>query len=376
MISARHFGIKLGLENTVRLCEAMGHPESAFRVIHVAGTNGKGSVCAMLDVCLRAQGVRCGLFTSPHLIRFNERIRVNGEKIPDAAIDAGLERIRRLSEGLAPTFFEISTVLAFDYFASSGCDWVVLETGMGGRLDATNVVTPVVSVLTPIAMDHAEWLGDTIEAIASEKAGIIKPGVPVVTSPQEPGVRRVFAERAEAVGAPLRVVDRASFGGPVGLAGSHQRMNAALALEALAVAGRPSDGSALAAVSWPGRFQRVGDRLVVDGAHNPHASERLVTTWREEFGDARTEVIFGALADKDAAGMIAALEPIAERFVFVPVVGERGDDGVGFRSALPFRRVGSVDEALRGDWDRAVPRLATGSLYLVGDILRAIHIEV
>ncbi|MFM8364815.1 MAG: bifunctional folylpolyglutamate synthase/dihydrofolate synthase, partial [Verrucomicrobiota bacterium] len=181
-------GIKLGLENTHRLLAALDHPERKTKFLHVAGTNGKGSVCAMLDSVLRRAGFRTGLYTSPHLVDFRERVRVDGKMIPAEAVANGLSRLREAVRDWehGPTFFELSTVLALDHFAREGCEIVVLETGMGGRLDSTNAVTPLVSTITPVDLDHREWLGDTIEKIAFEKAGIIKPGIPVVCSPQHP----------------------------------------------------------------------------------------------------------------------------------------------------------------------------------------------
>ena len=181
--STRETNIKFGLEKTHRLLDALGRPEKNLRFLHVAGTNGKGSVCAMLDAILRRSGYKVGLFTSPHLMDFRERIRVDGKMISRSAAAEGLSRIKGAVEEWenGPTFFEIATILALDHFASQGCDFVVLETGMGGRLDSTNAVTPLVSVVTPIAMDHMSWLGDTLPEIAGEKAGIIKSGVPAVS---------------------------------------------------------------------------------------------------------------------------------------------------------------------------------------------------
>ena len=371
------FGIKLGLDNTRRLLEAVGSPQEGLSFIHVAGTNGKGSVCAMLDALLRGAGKRTGLYTSPHLLHFPERIRVDGTAIPPGPLAVGLARLRRITEGWdhSPTFFELATVLALRWFAESGCEWVVLETGMGGRLDATNVVDPVVSVITPIAMDHAQWLGDSLAAIAAEKAGIIKPGRPVVSSPQAPEAEEVLVKTARARKAPLEIV-RSPWKGRTSLAGSHQLWNAALALAAADRAGiSPASGEAARAlrdVEWPGRFQRVGTHWVVDGAHNPHAAETLARTWREEFGAIKTEVILGCMKDKDAKAILSAMEPLAARFAFVPVDSPRAQavENLAGMTPVPSTVHASLEEAIaRHTAPLPVPRLITGSLFLAGSAL-------
>jgi len=204
LFATQNRGVKLGLDNVRRLLANLGNPQDDLRFVHVAGTNGKGSVCAMIDSICRAGGIRTGLFTSPHLVRFNERIQINGRPIEDADVVQGIQRIRaQIDEDCHPTFFETTTAIAFDYFRSHGVDLVVLETGLGGRLDATNVVHPLVSVLTSIDMDHQKWLGNTLGEIAAEKAGIIKPGVPVVSGPQFGEVRTVLEQIATASSAPL-----------------------------------------------------------------------------------------------------------------------------------------------------------------------------
>lgn len=369
----QQFGIKLGLENTHRLLEAAGHPERECRFLHVAGTNGKGSVCAMLDSILRAAGHRSGLYTSPHLVNFRERIRVNGEMMPELDGARILARLRAAAQSWdhAPTFFELATVLAIRHFADAGVDCVVLETGMGGRLDSTNAVVPMVSVLTPIAMDHAQWLGDTLEKVAAEKAGIMKPGVPAVSAPQAAEAAAVLRFRSREVAAPLRFVE-GSVKFPVSLRGAQQSRNAALAIEALAAAGiaipREAIVSGLATVSWPGRFQEIG-RFVLDGAHNPHGSAQLAKTWREAFDAERPIVIFGALRDKDYAGMLAALAPVAAEFWFVPVSSQRGERPeriLASRDGRVFRSLGEALEAARAQPRRV---LVTGSLFLVGEAL-------
>jgi hypothetical protein len=231
-------GIKLGLDNTHRLLAAIGNPHQRLRFLHVAGTNGKGSVCAMLDSCLREAAHRTGLYTSPHLVDFRERIRVDGVKISEQETAHGLTRLREAAETWdhKPTFFELSTVLAFDHFERAGCDVVVLETGMGGRLDSTNVVAPLVSVITPIAIDHMAWLGDNIAKIAAEKAGIIKLGVPVISSPQQASAAEVLTAKALETASEIRFID-APTDIPVALTGTHQLWNAAVAIAALDASG-------------------------------------------------------------------------------------------------------------------------------------------
>lgn len=371
LYATQQFGVKLGLDNTLHLLDAVGNPHDGLRIFHVAGTNGKGSVCAFLDASLRKAGLRTGLYTSPHLVDFRERVRIDGRPVARADAARWLTRLRAAGSGHSPTFFELATVLALGCFAEAGCEAVVLETGMGGRLDATNVVEPVVSILTPVAMDHAEWLGDTPAKIAGEKAGIIKRGVPAVSAPQTPDVAAVFEARAAASGSPLSFVTE-PWTGPVGLVGGHQRWNAALAALAIDVSGVevPPEAVAegIASVHWPARFQCIGGRIVVDGAHNPHAAAALAAIWREVFGDRKAVVVFGALGDKDASGMLRALEPVAERFVFVPVQSARGVPPSSFAGLTSHPSVvcASLAEGIAQAGDLA---LVTGSLFLAGEAL-------
>ena len=369
-------GIKLGLENTRRLLKAVGNPDEALRFLHVAGTNGKGSVCAMLDAVLREAGYRTGLYTSPHLVDFRERIRVDGRMISHDETSAGIARLRKAVEDWehAPTYFEVGTVLAIDHFARSGCDVVVLETGMGGRFDSTNVVTPLVSVLTPVAMDHMEWLGETLEAIAAEKAGIIKAGRPVVSAPQAPAAAAVIRGKAMEVGSDICFVD-SPWSGALGLRGEHQTWNAALAAAALATSGLPCSAEVLvkgiAEVQWPGRFQRVGERLVVDGAHNFHSVVALVSTWQGEFGSRKAKVVFGALDDKRPADMLEVLSPLASEFLFVPVESPRSmrPSDLMASTDTPARVFASLDAAMHEALEGEGMVLVTGSLYLAGSLL-------
>jgi dihydrofolate synthase/folylpolyglutamate synthase len=369
------FGIKLGLDNMRRLLELIGLPGKAQRIIHVAGTNGKGSTCAMIDVLSRAGRHRTGLFTSPHLVSFTERIRVDGAPIPEAEATWRLEKIREKIAAWEPhpTFFEIVTVLGLWWFRDAGAQVIVLETGMGGRLDATNATTPAVSVITPIGLDHMQWLGGTLEAIAAEKAGIIKPGVPVVSAPQEPEALAVLVRVAEENGSSFVMVD-APWSGPVSLVGFHQRWNAALALVGMKAAGLATPADALAHVEWPGRFQRLGEhgRLVLDGAHNPHGARALVATWHEVFRHEKAQIIFGAVAPKDHEGIIAELQRIADRFVFTTIDSPRAVPGALLAQAVPGSIVAPTVRDAIDMVDRsppAPPVLICGSLFLVGEAL-------
>ena len=380
-------GIKLGLETIARLLRELDFGTAGgARIIHVAGTNGKGSVCAMVDAVNRAGGYRTGLFTSPHLISFCERIRLDGEPIPAAAVAEGLTRLRTLTATWdpPPTFFEHVTALGLDYFRQSRAEIIVLETGLGGRLDATNAVTPAASVITAVDLDHTALLGDTLTAVAGEKAGIIKPGVPVVTTLQAPEAAAVIARAAREKGAPLCTVSEPlPPDWTLSLAGSHQRLNAAIALAALDVAGihvsDPARRAGLASTVWPGRFQRLENgRIILDGAHNPAAARRLRETWQEEYGlQRRATVIVGILRDKDVPAICRALAPLVTRFLAVPVRNPRTASPdellAALAAAAPEIPGEAVSEGLAAALAQArawpEPILVTGSLFLVGEAL-------
>ncbi len=370
-------GIKLGLAGIQALVEVLENPQQSLRFIHVAGTNGKGSVCAMLESICRAQGLKTGLFTSPHLVRYNERIQVNRRSIPDAEVVRGINEIRAaISEhDLNPSFFEISTALAFLYFFKSEVDIVILETGLGGRLDSTNIVRPIVSVLTSIDLDHQRILGNSLGEIAQEKAGIIKPGVPVVSAPQSAEVRKVFDSVAQRLGTQIHYAEFPSPPFGLALAGSRQQLNAAVAIGALSQANLAVSPQAittgLATVFWPGRFQHVEPNLILDGAHNPAASWQLVQTWKECHRGTTPTVIFGGLKDKNLSQMLEALSQIAARFFLVPVQNDRSASPSDLKTPehLPATVCSNVKIAI--DQARALrdPILVTGSLYLVGEAL-------
>ncbi|CAN5612375.1 folylpolyglutamate synthase/dihydrofolate synthase family protein [soil metagenome] len=382
LFGTQRFGIKLGLENIRRLLHALGVLGKHQRIIHVAGTNGKGSTCAMIDAISREQGYRTGLFTSPHLVSFRERIRVNGVMIGKADVAAGLATIRdlTLSWDPHPTFFEIATALALQHFQQTGCEVVVLETGMGGRLDATNAITPVVSVITPVALDHQKWLGETIEEIAGEKAGIIKPEVPVVSAAQQPRIVEVLRAKAAACEAPLEFVSSSVDDKRINLAGEHQQQNAALAVAAIHASGiavKPAAITAgLANVSWPARFQRWNDNLVIDGAHNPAGAKTLVKTWRGAFGDNRAVVILATLRDKDTASIVAELAPITARVILPQARAARALSPVELAATVsnviptaPCAVQPSLTAALAEARESGFPILITGSLHFAGEAL-------
>jgi dihydrofolate synthase/folylpolyglutamate synthase len=423
----RLFGAKFGLENTFKLAALAGNPQKQLRFIHVAGTNGKGSTCAMLESIYRASGLRVGLFTSPHLVSFRERIQVNRQLISEAEVVRLTEELRRLSsvsrlqttsepaeagttnlmhpdrQDACPTFFEFVTVMALKFFAEQKCDLVIWETGLGGRLDATNIVTPLAGVITNIALDHQQWLGDTLGKIAAEKAGIIKPGVPVITAADEPEALAVIEKTARERNVPLIKVGQASslsllFVPPnrnqkmetgkmpvLPLPGDHQQLNAALALatvETLQNKIPVSDEAVrtgLGAVDWPGRLQLVtrpsGQKILLDGAHNVAGARVLRQALEKYFGGTKRTLVLGVLQDKDWRHICKTLAPLAARILTVPVASERTADAselaAACRAANPSAEIGSGG-SLAGalgkiEDDEFV--VVTGSLYLVGEAL-------
>jgi len=383
----RLFGANFGLEHTLQLAARAGNPQEKLRFIHVAGTNGKGSTCAMLESIYRAAGLRVGLFTSPHLVSFRERIQVNRRLISQAEVVRLVAELRAANRENDATLFEFATVMALKYFAEQKCDLVIWETGLGGRLDATNIVTPLASVITNIALDHQQWLGDTLEQIAAEKAGIIKPGVPVITATEAPEARRVIKRVARENHSPLTPASQlpaSSFQLPVSLLGAHQRTNAALALATVGVLQKQLPVRAenlragLAAVNWPGRLQlieRGGQKILLDGAHNAAGAETLRAALEKEFAGGRPVFIFGALADKDWSGICRILAPLAAKVFTVPVASERtadaGELAKVFRAAHPAAASAAVQNlsaALNASKDEPFV-VITGSLYLIGEAL-------
>ena len=395
------FGAKFGLENTFKLAALAGNPQNKLRFIHVAGTNGKGSTCAMLESIYRGAGLRTGLFTSPHLVSFRERLQVNRRLISESdavRLVAELQPLlKQFPEGQHPTFFEVVTVMALKFFAEQKCDLVIWETGLGGRLDATNIVTPLASIITNIGIEHSEWLGDTYEKIAAEKAGIIKSEVPVITAARRAEGLEVIASVAREKRAALTMVDEAQVHCPLldtvelPLHGAHQKLNAATAMATVRVLGNQLPVSdevlrrGLLAVDWPGRMQRVttasGQVVLLDGAHNPASAEALRAALLAEFPEARPAVIFGVFRDKDSASMCHSLAPLAGRLLLTPVHSERTEDPARLVTACreanphaPLEVCASLAQAVEKA-TREPFVVVTGSLYLVGEALELLGLS-
>ena len=400
LYSLRLFGARFGLETTFKLAELSGNPHHRLRFIHVAGTNGKGSACAMLESVYRANGLRVGLFTSPHLVSFRERIQINRQHISENDVVRFVEQLQPLCAGFPgdhqPTFFEAVTIMALRYFAEQKCDLVIWETGLGGRLDATNIVTPLASVITNIGIEHSEWLGDTIEKIATEKAGIIKPGVPAITSAASAhGLETIEAIAGERR-APFAAVNSERTHTPpldtiaLPLHGPHQRLNAALVVatvQQLAHALPVSESalrSGLATVDWPGRMHRLqtssGQTVLLDGAHNPDGAEALRVALQEEFPDAQPAMIFGVFRDKDSTSMCHSLAPLAGRILLSPVHSERSEDPSKLVAACresnpraPIEVCPSLADAFQKVAGAPFVVIA-GSLYLIGEAMELLHL--
>jgi len=399
-------GMRPGLERMDGLLGALGHPERRYSLAHVGGTNGKGSVSAMLAAMLRAAGRRVGLYTSPHLCSFRERIRVDGAPIPQDAVVDGVEALGTLVARLDATMFEATTALALDHFAREQIEIAVLEVGLGGRLDATTVGTPAATVITRIELDHQAYLGHSLAEIAAEKAAIIRAGV-AVTAAQAPEAMAVIERRAAAVGVPLaregrelsvRVRSRGLEGqrldcaGPdwalddlrLALLGTFQPSNALLAVAAARHLGVPErairDG--LARVRWPGRFEVIdgASRLVLDGAHNPAGAQALAESLRELFPGEAITLVVGVSRDKDVHGILAALVPVARRLILTGSGSRRAADPEALRACLPpteapVETARSAAEALALALDaRRTPIVCvTGSLFLIGDVLTGLR---
>ncbi len=408
--------MKPGLERMQTACKALGHPEQKFPSIHIAGTNGKGSVAAMLHSVFSKAGYKVGLFTSPHLMRINERFRIGDQEITDEELKKILKNI---SEFKQLTFFETCTLIAFTYFAQKKVDLAILEVGLGGRLDATNVVTPLVSVITEISLDHTQILGNTMEAIAKEKAGIIKPHIPVVCGATDLSAKKVIEDVGALLAAPLHFVDSdqgaassaPTFPYELGLEGEYQKQNAKIVLKTLqalhekvGATGRSPlqvdeqairDG--LKKVRWPGRMEWLSHNppILLDGAHNPAGIQALVSSLqilsnpslilplssrggREGFGYSKKwKILFSAAQDKNVEEMLKILKPIASEIVICRMESSRSVDplsllrkqepsGVSVSNHDSFTTFQILSQNLKPDEGL----LVTGSLYLVGEIKR------
>ena len=410
-------GVRLGLDRVHTALRALKNPERDFPALHVAGTNGKGSTCAFAATCLATQGYRVGLYTSPHLVRVNERIKVNGQDISDEALGRRVQEVLALyPEARATpsplTYFEFGTLVALWHFSREKVDVAVLETGLGGRLDATTAARPAVTAVTPLSFDHMDYLGHTLAAIAGEKAGIFKPGVPAVSSRQPPEALEVLERVAREVGAPFYLEGRDFFFEPEagqggrtfnyrgmrtsvpklwpGLPGAHQVQNAAVALACLELLEdrglRISQANAregLSATEWPGRLETVEGRptVLLDGAHNPAGAEALAAALDAAHRQRRVHLVFGVLADKDRRPILRTLFPRCASVHLTPLPSTR--------SLAPDRYLhearelcpavvayGSVAEALAGACAAASGDdlvLCAGSLFLVGQVKRLIE---
>ena len=407
---------RLNLEPMRYVCDALGNPERAYPVIHVAGTNGKGSTCAFLETLLRHSGKRVGLITSPHLVDLRERIQINREMISSAHLESVVKKIQHiLPEPDFLSFFEMLVLAGFEYFREKNVDVAVVEVGLGGRLDATNIVNPAVTVLTPISMDHQEFLGDTLEKIAHEKCGILKKGAPVVSVLQSPEVQRVIEEKCRSLDITPHFVSPLSEQIALGLPGEHQKQNAALALKAAeiflkgyhlrTIGCHPREGGdlmrskmdsrlqhagmtmgmswikALANTTWPGRLQTISKNplVIVDGAHNPAGAKTLAEYLKQHHAGRHITLLFGCMKDKDAIEMAQILGPVASKIICVELAGERAAKAknlvntwnkIGFSAEVgesPREAYDQICAILRADQMLVV----TGSLFLVGEVLVA-----
>lgn len=413
LLGLQRHGIKLGLETMRALLAPLGNPHRAFRSLHIAGTNGKGSTAALVAAILRAAGYRVGLYTSPHLVDFRERIRIDGEEISDSALATLTARVRdAVPPGLNPTFFECTTAIAFAHFAACYVDVAVIEVGLGGRFDATNVIEPIVSCITTIARDHEAYLGRELTAIAGEKAGIIKSAVPVVVGRVEAEPAAVIARIAEAQQAPLIQIGRdywvegatpeaclyhgstiARLALSCPLRGRHQLDNLACAVatvEAASARGLHVPEGAIqagvASVQWAGRLELVGSRphLLLDGAHNPAAAAVVaayLADYRITAPSSKVWAIVGMMQDKDHVGFLRRLAPLVDTIVFTVPALPRAASGEQLMRALPAdapptRIVPAVGEALREVSAAAAPDdliCVTGSLMLIGEVKAALQ---
>jgi len=407
--NVKWLGVKPGLERTRELLAALGNPEKSLKFVHIAGTNGKGSTAACIAAVLQKAGYKTGLYTSPFIFRFNERMQINGEQISDEELERLTDEIRPFADAMedSPTEFELITAIAMRYYLFNGCDIVVLEVGMGGELDSTNVIdSPDAAVITAIGYDHVKELGPTIKDIAKAKAGIIKSKSDVVMYGGEPDVEAVFESVARENDARLHRADFMRIShqnftlegvhmgfSPYGdifvpLAGAYQPKNAAVAVTALELLREKgykiSDSDiveGLASVRWPGRFEILGRDpvFILDGAHNPHAMEATAESLRKHFGDKKILFILGVMADKDVDEMIRHIAPLADSFICVRPDYPRAMDAQTLAGKLSSYDVPvyaqdsvrhGVAEALKKSGNDGVV-CALGSLYFSGDIRSA-----
>jgi len=398
LFSLERFGMKFGLANIARLCAALGHPETSFPSIIVAGTNGKGSVTAMVDAALGAGGHRSARYTSPHLQRIEERFVIDGEDVAPAVLDAAAGRVRAAAgtlvasgglEGL-PTFFECTTAVAFDLFREARVDVAVLEVGLGGRLDATNIVSPIAAAIVSIDFDHQAQLGDTLASIASEKAGVVKAGIPVVCGPMPAEALEVIAAVcADRRATLIRTDTDASLAArvaaiPLSLPGEHQKANAAVALRLLEVVGdaapalRVDPGAmrtGLRTAAWPGRletFAHGGAQILLDAAHNP-AGARALASYLRDAAPRGVTLVFGAMRDKAVIEMLTALKPAVHAVVCATAPNPRAmraDELAAAAATLGLRAEAVADpiEAVARACGTGRLVVVAGSIFLIGPV--------
>jgi dihydrofolate synthase/folylpolyglutamate synthase len=401
LYNLRLFGTKLGLENTFRLAELCGNPQKDLRFIHVAGTNGKGSTCAMLESIYRSAGMKVGLFTSPHLVSFTERTQVNRSAIPEPDVTLLTEHLIKIVQGenghadmaewhFKPTFFEFVTIMALVYFREQHCDLVIWETGLGGRLDATNIVMPLACIITNIQRDHEKWLGNTLASIATEKAGIIKPGVPIITGTDNKEALDVIRQTAKSAAAPLKIVPQ-RYRGEISLFGDHQKNNAALAIETVQVlqsqipVPEQTVDTGLRSVFWPGRFQEIrtesGGLVILDGAHNPDGIRVLIKALQIRFPGQRFCFVLGMLKDKAWEQMCETLLPLAEALFISRIYTERSSDPEivkAFCQKISSQTQVDVCESLHDalTQSRKYPAtVVTGSLLFIGEAMQELGLS-
>jgi len=399
LFGLERFGMKFGLANMATLCRALNHPETAFPSIIVAGTNGKGSVTAMADTALRAAGHRSARYTSPHLQRIEERFVIDGREVPADTLEAVASRVRAVVERLVasgelealPTFFECTTAAAFELFRDARIDVAVLEVGLGGRLDATNIVTPIAAAIVSIDFDHQAQLGDTLASIAFEKAGVIKPGIPVVCGAM-PGealdvIARVCTERDAVLvnaGEDAALAARVA-ATPMALEGAHQRANAAVAIRLLEAVndlaspripvGPEAIQAGLATAVWPGRLERCqwgGCHILLDAAHNP-AGTRALASYLEAAAPGGVTLVFGAMKDKSIAEMLRPLAAVAREVICTTAPTPRAQHAdelarVAREAGLRAEAVVDPFEALTRACSRERLVVVAGSIFLIGPV--------
>ena len=408
------FGIKLGLEQTRELFSCIGNPDKTLRFIHIAGTNGKGSVGAMLASALTVAGFKVGFYTSPHLLSVRERFRIDGKAISEEELEELIEKIKPAikemkKRGSSPTYFEVTTALAAAYFATHEVRFVIWETGLGGRFDATNIVTPEISIITTVGMDHTAHLGSTLAEIAEEKAGIIKKGIPVFCGMMPQDAEKVIRKKAEEMNSEVyfnvgqglcsaqfsttslikkdkqdacpTFQDHANKNDKQDACPTFKHQNQALAKNVLQYLSQQFSFSfnkaaeGISKVKWPGRFQILDNGSVIDGAHNPQATEALIASLQSKFPDEKFTILFASFADKDVENSLKLLATVAEEFIFAEVETTRKtchpdklEKIIRKFTDIPVRKVADSNSGLK--LPRQARLLVTGSLYLVGEVLK------